>query len=89
MVKMLLIYQMNLQQEANGRCSPCNRGWSHWGDECYKTTDVPLMWFEAQEECIKMKGVMAAPNSAEENVFLQSLISTHFWINCNDTHSEG
>ena len=60
----------------------CARGWRQWGDFCYKLTEQRyLSWEEAKQECIRMGGVMAAPQSHQESAFLQTL-NFKFWIDC-------
>ncbi|XP_038070449.1 hepatic lectin-like [Patiria miniata] len=69
-----------------GACPPT---WNHWGGRCYKATDERLTWSEAKEECIKMGSVLVVPQSDDETDFLVSLVSSKFWIHCNDLQSEG
>ena len=60
----------------------CARGWRQWGDFCYKLTEQRyLSWEEAKQECIRMGGVMAAPQSHQESAFLLT-IRDEFWIDC-------
>ena len=78
----------------HGRCSfteeTCPPGWDLWGGECYKASNS-LPWSMARQECFEIGGVLAAPSSQEENLYLGRLIggTRNFWINCNDLRSQG
>ncbi|XP_071789703.1 C-type mannose receptor 2-like [Asterias amurensis] len=82
----------------NGRCfrraakETCPAGWSKWKNHCYKVTDEQLEWANAKDKCIEMGGVMATPNTLEEQSHLLSLakyVDTFIWIDCSDIQEEG
>ena len=91
MVKLLIIfvYLIPGYYKTNGRClrgaikGTCPAGWSKWTNHCYKVTDEALEWVHAKDKCIEIGGVMATPNTLEEQSHLLSLAST-IWIDCND-----
>ena len=92
MVKILLIYLMSGCHKANGRYrsakGTCPSDWNQWGDNCYKVIEQQP-WSEARDGCVRIGGVMATPNSLEENTYIKSLESSIIWINCNDLETEG
>ena len=68
----------------------CPTTWIQWKDKCFKATKEKLTWSQAHEECSKMGGVMATPNSPEDTQQLLSIThNEHFWIDCNDLVNEG
>ncbi|XP_071798776.1 low affinity immunoglobulin epsilon Fc receptor-like [Asterias amurensis] len=70
-----------------GTCPPT---WIQWKDKCFKATKEPLTWFQAHDECSKMGGVMATPNSTDDTQQLLNIThNQHFWIDCNDLVHEG
>ncbi|XP_071797950.1 hepatic lectin-like [Asterias amurensis] len=70
-----------------GTCPPT---WIQWKDKCFKATKGKLTWFQAHDECSKMGGVMAMPNSTEDTQQLLSITQNqHFWIDCNDLEEQG
>ena len=91
-LRFLLIYLMSGCHKANGRCrsakGTCPSDWNQWGDNCYKVIEK-RPWSEAWDECVRIGGVMAAPNSLEENTYIRILTSGFIWINCNDLETEG
>ena len=93
MVKILLIYLMSGCDKANGRCrsakGTCPSDWNQWGDNCYKVIEPDRSWSRVRDECVRIGGIMAAPNSLEENTYIRSLDSRNIWINCNDLETEG
>ena len=94
MVKILLICLMSGCDKANGRCrsakGTCPSDWNQWGDNCYKVIE-PRSWSEARDECVRIGGVMATPNSFQENAYIRSFDSSrnYIHINCNDLETEG
>ncbi|XP_038058758.1 asialoglycoprotein receptor 2-like [Patiria miniata] len=74
---------------SSGRRWACPPPWIQWGGKCYRAIMNPLTWAEAKDECIKMGGVLAVPQSQEETDFLMRLVPTRFWINCNNFEEEG
>ena len=92
MVKILLIYLMSGCDKANGRCrsakGTCPNDWHQWGDNCYKVIEK-RPWSEARDECVRIGGVMAAPNTLDEDAHILKLTSVKTWINCNDLETEG
>ena len=59
--------------------------WIQWKDKFFKATKAKLTWSQAHDECSKMGGVMATPNSTEDTQQLLSITQDeHFWIDCND-----
>ncbi|XP_038058764.1 tetranectin-like [Patiria miniata] len=72
-----------------GRKWACPPPWIQWGGKCYKAITESLTWFQAKDECIKMGGVLVAPQTQEETDFLVRLQPPRFWINCNDIREEG
>ncbi|XP_033627343.1 perlucin-like protein [Asterias rubens] len=80
--------------KANGRClrkaakETCPAGWSKWNSHCYKFISEHREWANAKDKCIEIGGVMATPNSLEEQSHLQS-VTLAIWIDCNDIEEEG
>lgn len=74
------------------KCKPkkgaCPTDWTLWGGNCYKAITTTLTWTQARDECQREGGVMAAPNSLAEGLFMGSMANST-WINCNDKKNEG
>ena len=79
--------------KANGRClrraakETCPAGWGKWKNHCYKVIER-LEWANAKNKCIEIGGVMATPNTLEEQSHLQKF-AVAIWIDCNDIQEEG
>ncbi len=93
-IQIVLICSFRGSNHVDGRCSfteeTCLPGWALWGGNCYKAIES-LPWSEARDECVRVGGVMSAPGSREEEVYLVNLTGglSNIWINCNDLTSQG
>lgn len=69
----------------------CPKGWTGWGNFCYKTIDQPMQWQPAVVACTAIGGWLAVPNTSEENAFMLSMATADtdgVWINCTDLKTE-
>ncbi|XP_074840348.1 dromaiocalcin-1-like [Carettochelys insculpta] len=74
------------------RAKPCQKGWMHLLDGCYRYFCTERTWEDAENEC-KSKGEgthLVSIHSAEENSMLacyvkQKKIDKHVWIGLSDT----
>ena len=51
--------------------------------------DKPLIWDEAEKQCIDQGGHLASVHSAEENNFIRSLYTGSAWIGGSNFETEG
>ena len=63
-----------------------------WGASCYLETESKFPWSSARDECAKLGGILAVPQSQEENDFIVDYVisaNSTAWIDCTDKQTEG
>ena len=88
---MIISFALNVATVTADTCpttikSNCSPHWAEQDNFCYYVTPESFSFIGAQEECIRLRGFLAAPESREEIKFIYSLMPeqvTEVWVNCN------